>query len=252
MKKGLAIKGGAKIEAYELENAKSMKDKYNFINNQKLDEERRYKEYVDEQDARLREAAELKEQIFSNKGENNQRSEEDKMAEFIRALGETEFKYGWQKGVQQKLIGARGGKAHVQIDEILDPKPIMKPLRKYLIRKTRITEIVKGPKKDPNPKVKITSKPYIKLAAEWSNENADGAPREVFVINKLLTGKIGEYKLPEKLFKVGASVYAENDYTGEAKVFGVFVEYSPREIAENPDLKFCSEKFWRESGLLVN
>jgi hypothetical protein len=63
----------------------------------------------------------------------------------------------------------------------------------------------------------------------------------------LLDGKPGKYKLNKDLIKEGSAVFLNAD-----RISGVFKEYSDKELRENPDGIYTSEKHWKQQGILLD
>ena len=112
-----------------------------------------------------------------------------------------------------------------------------------------------------NPKATVLHKSQNDMPKKWLETDPVTTP-EYWVHTALLDGKLGAWKRDPAFIKEGSGVI----YRAEAAratggvgggslaanlvITGIFKEYSPEMIEANPDLIFCSPRFWIENGVL--
>lgn len=119
-------------------------------------------------------------------------------------------------------------------------------------RKATVDEF--NSKKDfaKTPEATIHRKSDTKRPVEWRESDPPITKKEHItcgISTNLLNGSIGKWKVDDKFLKEGSGVIFKV-IEGKLLIRGVFKEYPPNMIAANPELRFCSERYWKENKIL--
>lgn len=217
-----------RIEPYELENAKFMKEEF-----EKMLQALRAGKETERERKRLYNSVTRRVRVAKNSVERKANLTPKRKAEALK---------GRFDKIRTTLRNNRNystsifNNGHVQ-----DPIPVSYMNAVY--RKAVIESVEAANKFKAQPsavvKVKRTNEPPIK----WRETNA-AEDKPAKISTKILDGSIGKWK-EGKLIKKGASVFVKVE-AGKYTILGAFKTYDAAAVAAHPSLQFCSEPFWKE------
>ena len=101
------------------------------------------------------------------------------------------------------------------------------------------------------PEALVERRPTNDPPTQWRGSDASMKPDIYCEISKgLLKGGIGKWARDDKFIKEGSTVLLKLIGPNKFSIMGVFKEYPPAAVAANPDLRFCSERYWIENHLM--
>ena len=101
------------------------------------------------------------------------------------------------------------------------------------------------------PEALVERKSTFELPTKWRGSDPFFHPDMSCEISKgLLKGAVGKWARDDKFIKEGSTVLLKNVGQKKLSVAGVFKEYPAAAVAANPELRFCSERFWIENHLM--